>query len=43
MVHLAKRNDIELPLTEAVAAIASGEMSPRLAFDALMRREARAE
>jgi len=43
VIHLASRHNVELPLTAAVAAIASGEVRPRLAFDALMRREARAE
>jgi glycerol-3-phosphate dehydrogenase (NAD(P)+) len=40
---LAQRSGVDLPLTAAVAAIASGKLRPRLAFDALMRREARAE
>jgi glycerol-3-phosphate dehydrogenase (NAD(P)+) len=43
VLSLAQRSGVEMPLTAAVAAIAAGELSPKLAFDALMRREARSE
>jgi len=43
VLHLAERSGVDMPLTTAVAAIATGKLRPRLAFDALMRREARAE
>ena len=43
MLALADRHKVEMPLTEAVVAIATGKMRPRLAFDALMRRSARSE
>ena len=43
IAHAAQRSEVDLPLTSAVAAIATGELRPKLAFDALMRREARAE
>ena len=43
VLHLADRSGVDMPLTAAVAAIASGQLAPRLAFDSLMRREARAE
>lgn len=43
LVALGARNGVNLPLTEAVAAIASGKVSARLALDALMRREATSE
>lgn len=43
VLSLAQRNGVEMPLTAAVAAIAAGELSPKLAFDGLMRREARSE
>ncbi|RME26713.1 MAG: NAD(P)H-dependent glycerol-3-phosphate dehydrogenase [Deltaproteobacteria bacterium] len=43
MVALARRHDVELPLAEAVAAIAAGRLKPRLAIDMLMRREATTE
>ena len=40
---LATRHKVELPLGEAVAAIASGRLKARLAIDMLMRREATKE
>ena len=43
LVALGKRNGVNLPLTEAVAGIAGGKVSARLALDALMRREATSE
>jgi glycerol-3-phosphate dehydrogenase (NAD(P)+) len=43
VLSLAQRNGVEMPLTAAVAAIAAGELFPKLAFDGLMRREARSE
>lgn len=43
LVTLARASKVNLPLTEAVGAIASGKMPARLALDALMRREATAE
>jgi len=43
VLKLAQRSQVDLPLTSAVAAIVSGQMTARLAFDSLMRREARAE
>lgn len=43
LAALGGRNKVELPLTASVAAIAAGKLAPRLAIDALMRREARSE
>jgi glycerol-3-phosphate dehydrogenase (NAD(P)+) len=43
LIALAKRSGVELPLTEAVAAIAAGKLRPRLAIDMLMRRGATRE
>ena len=43
LLRLAESLDVELPLTQAVLAIATGASGPRLAFDELMRREARSE
>jgi len=43
VLTLARRNDVDLPLTAAIAAIAAGELRPRLAIDMLMRRDARPE
>lgn len=43
VVALGRRQGVELPLVEAVAAITSGKLKPRLAIDMLMRREATAE
>lgn len=43
VLALAEVHSIALPLTEAVFAIATGEASPTLAFDELMRRGARSE
>lgn len=43
LLALAGGQKVRLPLTEAVAAIALGKLQPRLAIDALMRREATAE
>ena len=43
VLTLAKRAGVEMPLTEAVLAIASGQIKLRLALDMLMRREATAE
>jgi glycerol-3-phosphate dehydrogenase len=40
---LAERSGVDMPLTAAVAAITTGELSPRLVFDALMRRDATVE
>lgn len=39
LLLLGKRAQIELPITQAVAAILSGELQPRLALDKLMRRD----
>jgi glycerol-3-phosphate dehydrogenase (NAD(P)+) len=39
----AARAGVELPLTEAVAAIAAQKLAPRLAIDMLMRRQATRE
>ena len=41
VLQLGERVGVELPLTQAVAAILSGKLRPRLALDMLMRREAR--
>lgn len=43
LASLGSRHGVELPLTQSVAAIAAGKLSPRLAIDGLMRREARSE
>tara|TARA_B100000579_G_scaffold356939_1_gene312764 strand:- start:145 stop:663 length:519 start_codon:yes stop_codon:yes gene_type:complete len=43
LLRLAEAKGVELPLTEAVLSIATGEYGPKLAFDDLMRREARSE
>ena len=43
MLALASHHQVELPLIEAVTAIALGKLRPRLAIDSLMRREATAE
>ena len=43
LVVLARQYKVDVPLTEGVTAIASGKLAPRLAMDALMRRDARAE
>lgn len=43
LLALARAQKVNLPLTEAVAAIAAGKLAPRLAMDALMRREATTE
>jgi glycerol-3-phosphate dehydrogenase (NAD(P)+) len=43
VLALAEVHSIALPLTEAILAIATGEASPTLAFDELMRRSARSE
>lgn len=43
LVALGKKHGVNLPLTEAVSLIAAGKVSPRLALDALMRREATSE
>ncbi len=43
LLTLAKRYKVNLPLTEAVGAIAAGKIKPRLAIDMLMRREATSE
>ena len=43
MLKLASDHEVGLPITEAIAAIASGRFTARLAMDALMRRDARAE
>lgn len=43
VLALARRAGVELPLTEAIAAIAAGQIKLRLALDMLMRREATKE
>lgn len=43
LVALAARHGVNLPLTAAVAQIAAGKLTPRLAIDGLMRREATSE
>lgn len=43
LLALAGRAGIELPLTQAIAAIAAGRLKARLAIDMLMRREATQE
>ena len=43
VLALARRAGVDMPLTQAVVAICTGELRPRLAFDELMRRSARAE
>lgn len=43
LLALAERHGVNLPLTQAIAAIASGKLEPRLAIDMLMRRDATAE
>ena len=43
VLALASGVGIELPLTRAVLGVASREVTPKLAFDELMRREARSE
>lgn len=43
ILSLAQRNGVEMPMTQAIAAIAGGKLKPRLAMDMLMRREATAE
>jgi len=43
LLKLAEDNGVELPLTTAVLGIATGQYGPKLAFDDLMRREARSE
>lgn len=43
LLGVAARHGVELPITQALAGIAAGKVSPRLAIDALMRREARSE
>jgi glycerol-3-phosphate dehydrogenase len=43
ILSLAARSGVEMPLTQAVAAIAAGKLQPRLAMDMLMRREAKDE
>lgn len=41
VLKLAARHQIEMPILQALAAIAAGELNPRLAMDLLMRREAK--
>ncbi len=43
LLSLARRRGVELPLTEAIAAISAGKLKARLAIDMLMRREATRE
>ena len=43
VLTMARKAGVELPLTEAIAAIAAGQVKLRLALDALMRRDATAE
>lgn len=43
LLAIGQRHGVELPLTEAIGAIAAGKLKPRLALDMLMRREATAE
>jgi glycerol-3-phosphate dehydrogenase (NAD(P)+) len=43
VLTLANRHGIDLPLTKAALAIMTGELRPKLAFNDLMRRQARPE
>ncbi|MGB0637941.1 MAG: NAD(P)H-dependent glycerol-3-phosphate dehydrogenase [Myxococcota bacterium] len=43
VLSLANRHGIDLPLTKAALAIMTGQLRPKLAFNDLMRRQARAE
>jgi len=43
IIALAKRHSVDIPLTQAISAIISGTLQPRIAIDMLMRREATSE
>ena len=43
ILQIAKQHNIELPITEAITAIALGKLQPRLAINMLMRRAATQE
>ena len=43
ILAIAGRMGVDMPLTEAVLSMATGDMGPKLAFDHLMRRSARPE
>jgi glycerol-3-phosphate dehydrogenase (NAD(P)+) len=43
VLNLADRHGVDLPLTKAALAIMTGQLRPKLAFNDLMRREARSE
>jgi glycerol-3-phosphate dehydrogenase (NAD(P)+) len=43
LLSLAARAGVDLPLTQAIAAIAANKLAPRLAIDMLMRRSATSE
>jgi glycerol-3-phosphate dehydrogenase (NAD(P)+) len=43
VTHLARANDVEMPIAEQVAAIVTGQTAPRDALGALMGRPARSE
>lgn len=43
ILKMATRHGVDLPITQAMAHISSGELEPRLAIDMLMRRAAREE
>lgn len=43
VLELARKNDVEMPITEAVAAVLHGELSPSEATHALLSRSAKPE
>jgi glycerol-3-phosphate dehydrogenase (NAD(P)+) len=43
VLEVAKRHNVDMPLTQAIQAIVAGHISAKLAMDQLMRREARPE
>lgn len=43
ILTLAASQGVEMPMTQAIAAIASGKLKPRIALDMLMRRDPRGE
>lgn len=43
IMKLAQRNQVDMPITEAMVQISCGKLEPRLAIDMLMRRAARRE
>ena len=43
ILNISHSQQIELPITEAIAAIAKGKIRPRLAIDMLMKRSATQE